>query len=96
MDVYGKPIIEAQISKSDITNRLSKVKGRYFVYILINGNIVEYVGMTGNLLSRLIAHKYTKNFDMIYLCEYRTKRVCSYHERMLIRHYLPKQNQRCK
>ena len=66
---FGNTLLCAVISWSEITQKLNKVAGRYFVYLLIKDDEVIYVGRSFNLSSRLSWHKYRKDFDTIYLVE---------------------------
>jgi hypothetical protein len=87
-----KPIDSHEICWAEITKRINKVKGRYFVYVLINKENVIYVGRSFNLYSRLCLHKYQKQFDSVYLEEYKTYAQCCEAEKYLIKHYIPIEN----
>ena len=87
-----EPIDSITICWSEITKILNKVKGRYFVYLLINKDDVIYVGRSFNLYSRLCSHKYQKKFDSVYLEEYKTYAQCCQAEKYLIKHYYPIEN----
>jgi len=87
-----EPIDSFEICWTEITKRLQKVKGKYFVYLLISKDDVIYVGRTLNLYSRLCYHKYDKQFDSVYLEEYKTYPQCCQAEKYLIKHYYPIEN----
>jgi hypothetical protein len=42
---FGNTLLCAVISRSEITQKLNKVKGRYFVYLLLKDDVVIYVGL---------------------------------------------------
>ena len=93
LDILGTPIFGALIFWNEITSKLNKVKGRHFVYLLINDNKgVVYVGMSFNLCSRLYYHKYRKEFHKIYILEYETIYKCRDAEHNLIKYYNPLHN----
>jgi hypothetical protein len=54
---FAKPMLCAVISRTEITQKLNKVKGRYFVYLLLKDDEVIYVGRSFNLSCRLRWHK---------------------------------------
>lgn len=90
--VIPEPIDSITISWAEITQRINKVKNRYFVYLLINKDDVIYVGRSFNLFSRLSWHKYRKQFDSVYLEEYKTYAQCCEAEKYLIKYYIPTEN----
>lgn len=89
---FGNTLLEVIIDWSEITQKLNKVNGRYFVYLLINDNEVIYVGRSFNLFCRLSWHKYRKHFDKIYLAEYQAYNECCQAEKILTQHYKPIHN----
>jgi predicted GIY-YIG superfamily endonuclease len=89
---FGKPILELLISWSDITQKLNKLKGRYFVYLLLKDDEVIYVGRSFNLSTRLSWHKYRKDFKTIYLVEYKTYAECCNAEKQITKYYSPFEN----
>lgn len=80
------------ISRSEITQKLNRVKGRHFVYILLDNNMVIYVGRSRNLSDRLHHHKHTKHFDSVNLYEYDNYTTCCIAEKELVKHYKPTLN----
>ena len=90
--IFGNTLLCAVIDWSDITQKLYKVKGRYFVYLLLKNDEVIYVGRTYNLLCRLSKHKYSKDFDSIYLAEYETYAECCHAEKQITKYYRPIEN----
>ena len=88
-DCFGDTLNEFKILKTDIIQKLNKARGRYFVYLLIKNDDVIYVGRSFNLFSRLSYHKYDKDFDAIYLCEYKTYLQCCFHEKQITKYYKP-------
>lgn len=80
---------EHYLSWDDITKPLEKVKGRHFVYCLMQKEEVVYVGRTSNLYSRLSYHKYRKKFDEIYLTEFANYVQCCIAESDAIMEYQP-------
>ena len=89
---FGKTILCTEISWSEITQKLNKVKGRYFVYLLLNNDKVIYVGRSFNLFCRLGWHKYRKDFKYIYLAEYETYAECCQAEKRITKYYYPTEN----
>jgi predicted GIY-YIG superfamily endonuclease len=89
---FLKPILCAVISWSEITQKLNKVRGRYFVYLLLNNDEVIYVGRSFNLFPRLSWHKYRKNFKHVYLAEYETYAECCQAEKQITKYYSPVEN----
>lgn len=73
---FGNPLLCAVINWGEITQKLNKVKGRFFVYLLLKNEEVIYVGRSFNLSCRLYWHKYRKEFDKVYLAEYKTYAEC--------------------
>jgi len=86
------PVFEATISWSEITNSLKKLKGRHFVYLLLKGSEVIYVGRSSNLYNRLVWHKYRKDFINIHLAEFKTHLDCRHAEKKIVKYYLPEKN----
>ena len=80
------------ISRNEITQKLNRVKGRHFVYILLDNSIVIYVGRSRNLSDRLHYHKHTKDFNSINLYEYDAYDTCCIAEKELVKHYKPMLN----
>jgi predicted GIY-YIG superfamily endonuclease len=89
---FAKPLLCAVISRSEITQKLNKVKGRYFVYLLINNDEVIYVGRSFNLSCRLSWHKYRKDFKDVYLAEYNSYYECCKAEKQITKYYSPREN----
>jgi predicted GIY-YIG superfamily endonuclease len=89
---FAKPLLCAVISRSEITQKLNKVKGRYFVYLLLNNNQVIYVGRSFNLSCRLSWHKYRKDFKDVYLAEYNSYYECCKAEKQITKYYSPREN----
>jgi predicted GIY-YIG superfamily endonuclease len=89
---FDEPIFIAEISKIQITEKLVKVKGRYFVYLLLNNEEVVYVGRSYNLCDRLKAHKYKKDFNSVYLAEYNSYYECCKAEKQITKYYSPREN----
>ena len=89
---FGNTLLCAVISWSDITQKLNKVAGRYFVYLLIRDDEVIYVGRSFNLSCRLSWHKYRKDFNTIYLAEYKTYDECCQAEKQITKYYSPSEN----
>ena len=89
---FANPILCAVISRSEITQKLNKVKGRYFVYLLLKGDEVIYVGRSFNLSCRLSWHKYRKFFENVYLAEYETYAECCQAEKQITKYYSPVEN----
>ena len=85
-------ILNALIFRSEITQKLNRVKGRHFVYILLDSNMVIYVGRSRNLSDRLHHHKHTKAFDSVNLYEYDNYNTCCIAEKELVKHYKPSLN----
>ena len=48
---------------------------RYFVYCLINKNILVYVGSTTKIINRIKTHKKDKEFDEVIYCELPDKKT---------------------
>ena len=91
-EAYRNPIGEYSFEWEYITVCLITLKNRHFVYLLLDGDIPNYIGRTSNLYQRLITHKNHKQFNKIYLCEYKTKYQSIQAEKNLIRYYSPKLN----
>ena len=89
---FGKPMLGAVISWSEITQKLNKVAGRYFVYLLLQNDNVIYVGRSFNLSCRLSWHKYRKVFDRVYLAEYNNYEECCCAEKEITKYYSPSEN----
>jgi hypothetical protein len=89
---FGYPIGEYQIQWSDISKVLGKVRGRFFVYLLIKNKEVIYAGRSQCLYERLCQHKYRWEFDSIYLLEYAQYHECAAAEKKIVLHYAPKEN----
>lgn len=89
---FRNPIMEYIISWAQITQKLNKVKGRYFVYLLIKQDEVIYVGRSFNLFCRLSWHKYRKDFKDVYLAEYETYNECCKAEKQITKYYSPAHN----
>lgn len=89
---FGNTILKVVINWSDITHKIHKVKGRYFVYLLANGNNIVYVGRSFNLFCRLSWHKYRKKFSKVYLAEYETYKECCEAEKKLTKYFSPIEN----
>jgi len=92
MPACSKPLLCAVISWSEITQKLNKVKGRFFVYLLVQNDKVIYVGRSFNLSCRLSWHKYRKEFNEVYLEEYETYRECCDAEKQTTLYYSPEGN----
>jgi len=86
------PMLCAVISRTEITQKLNKVSGRYFVYLLVKDDIVIYVGRSFNLSCRLQWHKYKKDFNQVYLIEYKTYHESCQNEKKITKYYSPSQN----
>jgi predicted GIY-YIG superfamily endonuclease len=80
---------EYKIFWDDISQKLNQLKGRFFVYLLLKGSEVIYVGRSRNLSCRLINHKYKKDFDIVYLAEFKTYSDLCKAEKKIIKHYSP-------
>lgn len=89
---FGNTVLCAVIYWSDITQKLNKVAGRYFVYLLIKNDEVIYAGRSFNLSCRLAYHKYRKDFDTIYLAEYNSYLECCQAEKRITKYYSPAEN----
>ena len=89
---FGYPIFECKIQWSDISKSLGKVRGRYFVYLLISDDEVIYAGRSQCLYERLSQHKYRWEFDSVYLLEYAQHHECAEAEKKVVLHYAPKEN----
>ena len=89
---FAKPMLCAVISRTEITQKLNKVKGRYFVYLLLKDYEVIYVGRSFNLSCRLSWHKYRKDFKEVYLAEYETYAECCQAEKQITKYYSPVEN----
>jgi predicted GIY-YIG superfamily endonuclease len=90
--IFGNPILTAIISHSEITQKLNKVKGRYFVYCLLKGDEIIYVGRSINLACRLAWHKYRKDFTDVAISEYETYKECCKAEKQITKYYMPIEN----
>jgi len=90
--VTGAYTLHVTIGWQHITHKLSRVRGRYFVYVLEKDERPIYIGMTSNLMTRLYYHKYRKQFDAIRVLEYEEYNICYEAEKRLIRHYKPRMN----
>ena len=82
----------AIMNRSEITNKLNKVNGCSFNYILGFGNEIIYIGYSSSLCMRLHQHKYYKDFDRIIVIEMTDKKAARLMERTLIKKYKPKYN----
>jgi len=89
---FGNTLLCAVISRAEITQKLNKVKGRYFVYLLLKNDEVIYVGRSFNLSCRLSWHKYRKDFNEVYLAEYETYAECCQAEKQITKYYSPVEN----
>ena len=89
---FGNTLLCAVIDWDDITQRLNELKGRYFVYLLLKNEDVIYVGRSFNLSCRLSWHKYRKDFDKVYLAEYKTYDECCQAEKQITKYYSPVEN----
>ena len=89
---FGYPIGEYQIQWNDIRKVLGKVRGRFFVYMLIQNKQVIYAGRSECLYERLCQHKYKWQFDSVYLLEYYQYHECAQAEKKVILHYKPVNN----
>lgn|SRR5690554_3971021 len=89
---FANAMLCAVISRSEITQKLNKVKGRYFVYLLLKDDEVIYVGRSFNLFCRLSWHKYRKDFKDVYLAEYETYAECCQAEKQITKYYSPVEN----
>ena len=89
---FGNTLLCAVIDWDDITQRLNKLKGRYFVYLLLKNEDVIYVGRSFNLSCRLSWHKYRKDFNKVYLAEYKTHEECCQAEKQITKYYSPVEN----
>lgn len=90
--IVGNTLLCAVINWNEITQKLNKVKGRYFVYLLLKNEVVIYVGRSFNLSCRLSWHKYRKDFDTVYLAEYGTYYECCQAEKQITKYYSPVEN----
>jgi len=80
------------MNRNEITNKLNKVNGCLFNYILILEKEIVYIGYSSRLFMRLQQHKYHKYFDKIILIELSDKKSAKLMERTLIKQYKPKYN----
>ena len=85
-------INEFKILRDDITYKLDAFKGRYFVYLLLENEMVIYVGRTINLRCRLYSHKYSKKFNYVYLCEFVKGNDYKNAEKIITKHFMPNEN----
>ena len=88
----GAYMLYAIIGRTDVTYKLSQVRGRHFVYVLKKDGTPVYIGRTRDLLHRLYYHKYRKDFEDIHLLEYDKYETSKRAERRLIRYYKPEMN----
>jgi len=82
----------AVMDRNEITNKINKVNGCSFNYILSLENEIIYIGYSSSLSMRLHQHKYDKNFDKIILIEMTDKKAARLMEKTLIKQYKPKYN----
>jgi len=87
-----EPILTCSIKREQITQKLRKVRGRYFVYILKNIDEVIYVGRSYNLACRLMWHKYRKDFNHVLIAEYSSYHECRKAEKVITKLLQPLEN----
>ena len=82
------------IEKSQIGTTLTGLAGRNFVYQLLRGVSIVYIGHTRSLYSRMVAHKYSVDFDKVIIHEFDCVTQCRECERNLIKLIRPGLNVR--
>ena len=85
-------ILCAIMDKIEISDKLKKVNGYPFNYILALKKEIIYIGYSSSIHMRLQHHKYTKHFDKIILIEMKDKKSALLMEKNLIKTYEPKYN----
>jgi hypothetical protein len=76
----------------DINKKLENLNGRFFVYVLLLGDIAQYVGKSKRVYDRLYCHKYWIEFDIICLIEFDTATDIHECEKLLIKEFQPEYN----
>lgn len=95
--LFGKPI-GFQIHEKSQFNTLKFLKGRFFVYGLIDDGQIVYVGSSVNIFDRIMFHKsdvyfaILKPFQKYFLIEYKSKKEIRFSEKEFIFNIKPKYN----
>lgn len=89
---FVEPKLRVKISRDEITSKLRQVKGRFFNYGLVCNDEVTYIGYSANLYSRLFQHKYSRQFDSVFILEFGSEREARINERFMIKESKPKSN----
>lgn len=90
--IYNNESAVTYLKKDLINHKLSVLYGRYFVYFLMSGGEIVYVGKSKDLYTRLDQHLYDKCFEYVLVAEFRSEYAMNESERKMISFFRPKYN----